>query len=139
MEYLLANKLEKVRVIKYKEKGFNYSKIINFGVKNCKDSDYVVQLNSDTEVLTNNWIEKFLGYAQRKDVGAVGARLYYEDKSIQHAGIGVGICNLAANLLTNTPKNFHAYFGRECLTQDLSAVTGACLFSNFLKEVYMKK
>ena len=127
--YENIQKLDKVRVIKYEEKGFNYSKIINFGVKNCKDSEYVVQLNSDTEVLTNNWIEKFLGYAQRKDVGAVGARLYYEDKSIQHAGIGVGICNLAANLLTNTPKNFHAYFGRECLTQDLSAVTGACLFS----------
>lgn len=127
--YEMIQKLDKVRVIKYPEKGFNYSKIINFGVKNCTDSEFVVQLNSDTEVLTNNWIEKFLGFAQRPDVGAVGARLYYEDKSIQHAGIGIGICDLAANLLTNTPKNFHAYFGRECLTQDLSAVTGACLFS----------
>ena len=127
--YETIQKLEKVRVIKYPEKGFNYSKIINFGVKNCEDSEFVVQLNSDTELLTNNWLEKFIGFAQREDVGAVGARLYYEDKSIQHAGIGVGICDLAANLLTNTPRNFHAYFGRECLTQDLSAVTGACLFS----------
>ena len=127
--YETIQKLEKVRVIKYPEKGFNYSKIINFGVKNCEDSEFVVQLNSDTELLTNNWLEKFIGFAQREDVGTVGARLYYEDKSIQHAGIGVGICDLAANLLTNTPRNFHAYFGRECLTQDLSAVTGACLFS----------
>ena len=127
--YETIQKLEKVRVIKYPEKGFNYSKIINFGVKNCEDSEFVVQLNSDTELLTNNWLEKFIGFAQREDVGAVGARLYYEDKSIQHAGVGVGICDLAANLLTNTPRNFHAYFGRECLTQDLSAVTGACLFS----------
>ena len=127
--YETIQKIENVRVITYPEKGFNYSKIINFGVKNCEDSEFVVQLNSDTEVLTNNWIEKFVGFAQRPDVGAVGARLYYEDKSIQHAGIGIGICDLAANLLTNTPKNFHAYFGRECLTQDLSAVTGACLFS----------
>lgn len=127
--YETIQKLEKVRVIKYPEKGFNYSKIINFGVKNCEDSEFVVQLNSDTELLTNNWLEKFIGFAQREDVGAVGARLYYEDKSIQHAGVGVGICDLAANLLTNTPKNFHAYFGRECLTQNLSAVTGACLFS----------
>lgn len=65
----------------------------------------------------------------REDVGAVGARLYYEDKSIQHAGIGIAICDLAANLLTNTPKNCHAYFGRECTTRNVSAVTGACLFS----------
>ena len=55
--------------------------------------------------------------------------IYYEDKSIQHAGIGIGICDLAANLITNLPPNVHAYFGRECLTQNLSAVTGACLFS----------
>ncbi len=126
--YENIQKIQNVRVIKYEEKGFNYSRIINFGVKNCPDSDYIVQLNSDTEVLTNNWIEKFIGFAQREDVGAVGARLYYEDKSIQHAGIGIGICDLAANLLTNTPSGYHAYFGRECLTQDLSAVTGACLF-----------
>lgn len=121
--------IENIRVIKYEEKGFNYSKIINFGVRNCEGSDYVVQLNSDTELLTPNWLEKFIGYAQREDVGAVGARLYYEDKSIQHAGIGIGICDLAANLLTNTPKFAHAYFGRECWIQNLSAVTGACLFS----------
>lgn len=121
--------LQNVRILKYTEKGFNYSKIINFGVKNCKDSEYVVQLNSDTKLLTPDWIEKFIGYGQREDIGAVGARLYYEDQSIQHAGIGVGICDLAANLLPNTPRNAHAYFGRECLTQNLSAVTGACLFS----------
>ena len=140
--YEMIQKLDKVRVVKYEEKGFNYSKIINFGVKNCPDSEFVVQLNSDTELLTPNWLEKFIGYAQRKDVGAVGARLYYEDKSIQHAGIGIAICDLAANLLTNTPNGFHAYFGRECLTQDLSAVTGACLFSrrSIYEEVgYMDK
>lgn len=135
--YDVIQKLDKVRVIKYPEKGFNYSKIINFGVKNCEDSDFVVQLNSDTELITPNWLEKFIGFAQRKDVGAVGARLYYGDKSIQHAGVGIAICDLAANLLTNTPNGFHAYYGRECLTQDLSAVTGACLFSkqSIYKEV----
>lgn len=70
----------------------------------------------------------------RKDVGAVGARLYYKDKSIQHAGIGIGICDLAANLFVNTPKNIHAYFGREATTRNVSAVTGACLFSR--REIY---
>lgn len=134
--YQEIKNMSKIRIVKYKEKGFNYSKIINFGVRNCKDSEYVVQLNSDTKLLTPDWLEKFIGYAQREDVGAVGARLYYSDQSIQHAGIGVGICDLAANLLTNLPKNIHAYFGRECLTQNLSAVTGACLFSK--RDIYEK-
>ena len=134
--YQEIKNMSKIRIVKYKEKGFNYSKIINFGVRNCKDSEYVVQLNSDTKLLTPDWLEKFIGYAQREDVGSVGARLYYSDQSIQHAGIGVGICDLAANLLTNLPKNIHAYFGRECLTQNLSAVTGACLFSK--RDIYEK-
>ena len=126
--YETIQKLDKVKVITYPEKGFNYSKIINYGVKNC-DGDFVLQLNSDTEVITPNWLEKFIGYAAREDIGAVGARLYYEDKSIQHAGIVIGICGLAANMLTALPKGIHAYFGKDCLIQDVSAVTGACLFS----------
>ena len=119
---------EKVRVIKYPNKGFNYSRIINFGVRNC-DSEFVMQLNNDTELLTPDWLQKFIGYCQREDVGAVGARLYYGDKSIQHAGIVVGICGLAANMLTGLPKGVHAYFGKDCLIQNVSAVTGACLFA----------
>ena len=117
-----------MRVIKYPNKGFNYSRIINFGVRNC-DSEFVMQLNNDTELLTPDWLQKFIGYCQREDVGAVGARLYYGDKSIQHAGIVVGICGLAANMLTGLPKGVHAYFGKDCLIQNVSAVTGACLFA----------
>ncbi len=131
--YKELEKIEKIKIINYPEKGFNYSKIINFGVKNV-NGEYVVQLNSDTKLLTPNWLEKFIGYAERKDIGAVGARLYYKDKSIQHAGISIGICGLAANLFVNTPKGVHAYLGRECTTRNVSAVTGACLFSR--KSVY---
>ena len=126
--YETIQKLDKVKVITYPEKGFNYSKIINYGVKNC-DGDFVLQLNSDTEVITPNWLEKFIGYGAREEVGVVGARLYYKDKSIQHAGIVVGICGLAANMLTALPKGVHAYYGKDCLIQNVSAVTGACLFS----------
>lgn len=131
--YKQLEKIEKIKIINYPEKGFNYSKIINYGVKNC-DGEFTVQLNSDTKLLTPNWLEKFIGFAQRKDIGAVGARLYYKDKSIQHAGISIGICGLAANLYVNTPKGIHAYLGRECTTRNVSAVTGACLFSR--KSVY---
>lgn len=63
--YKEIEKLDKVKVINYKEKGFNYSKIINFGVKNC-DGDFVIQLNSDTKLLTPNWLEKFIGFARKK-------------------------------------------------------------------------
>lgn len=131
--YENIQKIENVKVLKYPEKGFNYSKIINYGVKNC-DGEFIMQLNSDTKLLTPNWLEKFIGFASREDVGAVGARLYYKDKSIQHAGIGIGICGLAANLFVNTPKSVHAYFGREATTRNVSAVTGACLFSK--KSIY---
>ena len=126
--YEELKKNDKIKILTYPEKGFNYSKIINYGVKNV-DGEFVMQLNNDTELLTPNWLEKFIGYAQREDVGAVGARLYYGDKSIQHAGIAYGICGLAANLMPGVPYGSHGYFGRECLTQNLSAVTGACLFS----------
>jgi len=131
--YKEIEKNNKIRIIYFKEKGFNYSKIINYGVKNCK-SDFIVQLNNDTKLLTPRWLEKFIGFAQRKDIGAVGARLLYKDKSIQHSGIGIGILGLAANLFVNTPKNAHAYFGREVLTRNVSAVTGACLFAR--RQIY---
>jgi len=126
--YEKIQKVKNVRVIYYPEQGFNYSKIINYGVKNCT-SDFIVQLNNDTKLLTPRWLEKFIGFAQRENIGAVGARLYYKDMSIQHAGIEIGIGGVAANMFVNTPKNVHAYFGRECTTRNVSAVTGACLFS----------
>ncbi len=126
--YKEIQQIDKVRVLTYPEKGFNYSKIINFGVKNCKDSEFILQLNNDTKLLTPDWLQKFIGFAQREDVGAVGARLYYKDKSIQHAGIGIGIYGLVSSMLLELPKNIHAYFARECTIRNVSAVTGACLF-----------
>ncbi len=138
--YTEISKNEKVRVIDYTKslkksdsKEFNYSKIINFGVKKV-NGDFVLQLNNDTKLLTPNWLELFIGYAQQKDIGAVGARLYYEDKTLQHAGIIVGLSGIAGNALVNLPYGKHAYFGREAATRNVSAVTGACLFSR--RELY---
>ena len=115
---------------------FNYSSLINFGVKNSK-SDFILQLNNDTLLLTPNWLEIFIGYAQNKEIGAVGARLYYPDKTIQHAGIILGINGIAGNALVNLPYGKHAYFGIEAITRNISAVTGACLFCrrNLYEEV----
>lgn len=79
--------LENIK-INNEKKEFNYSSLINFGVQNV-DGDFILQLNNDTKLLTKDWLELFIGYAQNKEIGAVGARLYYEDKTIQHAGIAV--------------------------------------------------
>lgn len=118
----------KIKILEYKEKEFNYSKIINFGVKNV-DGDYILQLNNDTKLITPNWLELFIGYAQQKNIGAIGTRLYYKDKSIQHAGIAIGIAGTAGALLVNLEYGKHAYYGFEAITRNVSAVTGACLFS----------
>lgn len=131
--YKEIEKKENVKVIYYPEKGFNYSKIINYGVKNS-DGDFVMQLNNDTKLLTKDWLEKFIGYSQRKEIGAVGARLYFEDKSIQHAGIVYGILDLAANLFVGLPFGCRGYYGKDALLQNISAVTGACLFCR--RELY---
>ena len=98
------------------------------------DGDFILQLNNDTKLITPNWLEIFIGYGQNREIGAIGARLYYKDKSIQHAGIAYGLSGIAGNLLVNLPYGKHAYFGREAATRNVSAVTGACLFAR--KEVY---
>lgn len=134
--YDILSKNPKIKILNYNEsKEFNYSAIINFGVKNT-NGDFILQLNNDTKLLTPNWLELFIGYAQNEEIGAVGARLYYEDKTIQHAGIAYGLSGIAGNLLVNLPYGEHGYFGREAATRNVSAVTGACLFSR--KDIYEK-
>ena len=127
---------EKIKVLNYNnefEKDFNYSSLINFGVKNV-DGEFILQLNNDTKLLTPDWLENFIGYAQNKEIGAIGARLYYDDKTIQHAGIIIGLSGIAGNMLVNLPYGKHAYYGREAAIRNVSAVTGACLFSR--RELY---
>ena len=117
----------KIKVIEYKGE-FNYSKVNNFGVKEAS-GDYILLLNNDTEVITLNWLEELLMYAERDDVGAVGAKLYYPDKTIQHAGIvlKLGAHRTAGHSHYRVNYENLGYMGRLCYAQDVSAVTGACL------------
>lgn len=119
---------DKIKVVYFPEKEFNYSKIINFGVKNST-GDYIIQLNNDTELMTPNWIQEMLGFAQRKDVGAVGVELFYPDNTIQHAGIIIGIGGVAGHVFKNLPKGIHGYFSKDAMIQNLSAVTAACIMT----------
>ena len=116
-----------IRVITY-EGDFNYSKINNLGVSQTT-GNYVLLLNNDTQVITLDWMEELLMYAQRKDVGAVGAKLYYEDNTIQHAGVvlGLGAHRTAGHSHYRVSYNNLGYMGRLCYAQNVMAVTGACL------------
>ena len=121
------SKDHRVKVV-HDDGSFNYSRINNEAVKQSHGK-YIVLLNNDTEVITLDWIEELLMYAQRPDVGAVGAKLYYPDKTIQHAGlvIGLGAHRTAGHTHYKVASNNLGYMGRLCYTQDVSAVTGACL------------
>lgn len=119
---------ERIKVIKYQESGFNYSKIINLGVKNS-DGEFIVQLNNDTEIETEDWLEDMLGFASREDVGAVGCKLIYPDNTIQHAGIVIGVDRVATHLFRGLSRHLHGYFARESTIQDFSAVTAACMMA----------
>ena len=115
----------RIRIVTY-DKPFNYSAVNNEGARAAKGEQFLL-LNNDTEVLSPDWIQEMLMYAQRSDVGAVGAKLYYPDGTIQHAGIGIGIKMLAGHWHKNFPKDRPGYFGRLTYAQDVSAVTAACM------------
>ncbi len=79
-----------LRVVKWHKKPFNFASACDFGADKSK-GEYLLFLNNDTEVITKSWIEDMLGYAQQKDIGAVGCKLYYPDRKLQHAGIILGV------------------------------------------------
>lgn len=114
-----------VRVIKFGG-DFNYSAINNFAVNSARGS-IVGLINNDIEVKDGGWLNEMVSHALRPDVGAVGAMLYYPDDTIQHAGVLVGLCGVAGHIGSRYPRGSHGYFGRMLLTQELSAVTAACL------------
>ncbi|MBR6769930.1 MAG: glycosyltransferase family 2 protein [Lachnospiraceae bacterium] len=118
---------ERVKVIRY-QGSFNYSAVNNLGASQA-EGDYLLLLNNDTQVISVNWMEELLMYAQREDVGAVGAKLYYEDKTIQHAGVvlGLGAHRTAGHSHYKQHRENLGYMGRLCYAHNVSAVTGACL------------
>jgi len=105
---------------------FNYSDINNHAAGLAK-GEYLLLLNNDVEVITPNWIESLLEHAQRKEIGAVGGKLYYPDGSVQHAGIVVGIKGFAGRPNRRLPGDSTGYFHRLVLTHNVSAVTGAMM------------
>ncbi len=123
----IQKEFPQVRVVTWK-KEFNYSAINNFGVRHAR-GEYLLFLNNDTELIAKNFIEEMLGFCQREDVGAVGARLLYQDDTIQHAGVVVGFGGIAGHTFIGLHKAENSYFHRAMCAQDYSAVTAACMMS----------
>ena len=115
----------KIRLLKWKE-GFNYSAINNFAAKKAK-GEYLLFLNNDMEVIASDWMEELLGHCQREGTGAVGARLYYPNETIQHAGTIIGIGGIAGHMFVDMPGERTGYMHKAAIQQDLSAVTAACM------------
>lgn len=115
----------RIRIEKLEISEFNYSKIVNFGVSKA-NGEYVLLLNNDIEVITKDWLEQMLMYVQREDVGICGAKLYFPDRSIQHAGVTIGIRGLAGHKYREVPESEFSRNDSINYVQDLSAVTAAC-------------
>ena len=116
---------DRIRVIR-DERPFNYSALNNAGVKQAH-GDIIGLLNNDLEVISPEWLTEMVSHALRPEVGAVGARLWYPDDTLQHGGVILGIGGWAGHAHKGFSKGSPGYVGRMSLISDFSAVTAACL------------
>lgn len=129
----LESEHSSVRVVTWPGE-FNYSKINNFGAGFAR-GDYLLLLNNDVEVISPKWLGSMLGFCQREDVGAVGARLLYPDDTVQHAGVGMIFCKNRGEMggpvhvFGHLDSEDPGYMNRAVISQDVSIVTGACLMT----------
>lgn len=121
----LQERFPKARVLTW-TKEFNYSSINNFAAEEAK-GEYLLFLNNDVEILTPGWMEEMLGICQQKEVSVVGAKLYYPDDTIQHAGVVLGLGGIAGHIMCRASREDAGYFGRMVSVQEISAVTAACM------------
>lgn len=116
---------DNIQVVTYKGE-FNYSRINNFGMKYTK-GDYVLLLNNDTEMISPNALSEMVGCILRPEVGAVGAKLLYEDDTVQHAGVVIGFSGYAGHVNHGINKDDYGYMVRARINCNYSAVTAACM------------
>ena len=123
----LPDRFDRCRVVRY-QGAFNFSAINNFGAQFAK-GEHLLLLNNDIEILSGDFLRELLSYSQRPDVGAVGAKLYYPDDTIQHAGVLMGINGSAGHSHKSYPRTAVGDLYRLVTTQNYMAVTGACLMT----------
>lgn len=118
---------KRIKVVYYKG-DFNYSKINNYARK-FANGKYLLFLNNDVEMIKSDSLHEMISYLKRDDVGIVGAKLLYSDKSYQHAGVVIGIGGIADHLFKGINDFDNTYMNRAQIAQDLNAVTAACLMT----------
>jgi GT2 family glycosyltransferase len=123
--YRELQKQPHVRILEW-TKPFNYAAVNNYAA-NASRGELLLFLNNDIEAINPDWLEALVKMAVQPGVGAVGAKLYYADDTIQHAGIVVGMGGVAGHGFLNFPRNAAGYMQRLLFTQNVAAVTGACL------------
>ena len=129
-------KLDQITVVR-DDKPFNYSALNNLGVS-FANGTIIGLLNNDTEVINPEWLGEMVSHCSRDDVGAVGARLWYPNDTLQHGGIvlGLGADRVAGHVHRNVERGSLGYFSRLSLCSNYSAVTAACLLVK--KELYLE-
>jgi GT2 family glycosyltransferase len=124
--YRELSRYANIHILYWEGKEFNFSEISNMGCRNANGKQLIF-LNNDIEIITPDWIEEMLMYCQRDDVGAVGSKLYFSNRSIQHAGVALGIEGTAKHILYGSLFDSAGYMGKLQIVQNMSAVTGACM------------
>ena len=115
----------RIKVVTWPD-AFNYSAINNFGVSHSS-GQYVVLLNNDTEIISPDWLEEMVGICSRPEVGIVGAKLFYPDETIQHAGVVMKLAGCCGHVFYGAEKEDPGSYARATIIQNFSAVTAACL------------
>jgi O-antigen biosynthesis protein len=123
--YLKALEAQGFKVL-YRPEPFNFSKLCNAGAA-IASADFLVFLNNDTEITHENWIERLVYFASQPHVGAVGAKLLYADRRLQHGGVILGLDGRAGHFERLIGEHDAGYFGRLNAPHEIATVTGACL------------
>lgn len=118
-------KIDRIKILHYSGV-FNFSAINNFAVRHTIGS-VLVFLNDDIEIIQSDWLRELVSHASRSGIGAVGAKLYYPNNHIQHAGVVTGIAGVAGHLYGRAAGNSGGMYGETLLTREISAVTAACM------------
>lgn len=116
---------ERIKVVDY-DAPFNYSAINNLGVKESK-GQIVCLINNDIKVIAPEWLREMVSHALRPEIGAVGAKLYYPNNKVQHAGIILGVSGIAEHAHRGFSREIVGYVARTHVSQNFSAITGACM------------
>ena len=125
----------RARVIRY-EHPFHFSRVVNEGVRHA-EGEYVILMNNDVTVRTPDWIERLLGHCMRDGVGTAGPKLLYPDGRVQSCGVVAGIMGYAGSMMVLEDGEAPGYMGRAVLTQNMSALTAACVMVS--REVFLQQ